>query len=119
MSRLRAGAVVPLAWGALLAVQAAILFAFPSGLLVHLLNAGMVAAMLLLGVALLLRRAPREAMWALPDASVATVVVAAGMTAVVLGVELGTWLVLIGAGWTVLGLAGVVREVRAARGGGR
>jgi hypothetical protein len=122
---LRAGAVVPLAWGGLIAIQTGLLFLFPSGLLVHLLNAGMVAAMLLLGAALLAVRRGRDeagALRAVPDGSAATLLIAAGVTALVLGAELGRWLLLIGAGCVALGAAGVVRERRsqraAARGGG-
>jgi hypothetical protein len=116
--RLPAGAIVPLAWAALIAVQAAILFAFPAGLLVHLLNAGMVVTMLLLGLALLGRRRGSDETGSLhlvPDGSAATVLLAAGVTALVLGAALGPWLLLIGAGCVMLGLGGVVREIRAAR----
>lgn len=119
--RLRAGAVVPLAWAGLIAIQTAILFAFPAGRLVHLLNAGMVVAMLVIGLALLTRPRGRDeagSVRAVPDGSAASVLLAGGVTALVLGAELGTWLVLIGAGCVVLGLGGVVRELRASRGGG-
>jgi hypothetical protein len=118
MSRLRAGAVVPLAWAGLLAIQSAIMFAFPSGLLVHLLNAGQVVTMVLLGAALLTRRRGRDETGttrAVPDGSAATLLTAAGVAAMVLGAALGTWLVLIGGGCVLLGLGGLVRERRVER----
>jgi heme A synthase len=119
VSRLRAGAVVPLAWAGLIAIQSAILFAFPAGLLVHLLNAGMVVTMLLIGAALLTRRRGRDEAGTtrpVPDGSAATLLLAAGVAAAVLGAALGTWLLLIGGGLALLGLAGLVRERRGERG---
>jgi hypothetical protein len=122
VNRLREGAIVPLVWAALLAVQTAIIFAFPARLITHLLNAGMVVAMLLLGAALLGGARGRDetgAMRSLPDGSAATVALAAGVTALVLGVELGSWLMLVGAGMVALGAGGLIRELRAEHRGPR
>ena len=52
---------------------------------------------------------------AVPDHSAATVAVAGGVAAMVLGAEAGPWLIYLGAGLTVFGLAGLIRERRAVR----
>jgi hypothetical protein len=46
------------------------------------------------------------------DASMPTVLAAVGVCALVVGVELGPWLLAMGAGVTAAGLAGLVRERR-------
>jgi hypothetical protein len=112
--RLRGGAAVPLAWAGLLAVQSALLFLFPSRLISHLLNAWMVATMAMLGLALLPGRQGRDER-ALPDGSAATLLLALGLAGLVLGATLGTWMLLIGGGLAVAGLAGLMREWRAQR----
>jgi hypothetical protein len=118
VSRLRGSPAVPLAWAALLAVQAALQFAFPTRLISHLLNAGMVATMVLLGLALLAPRRDRDEVGttrALPDGSAATLLLALGLSGLVLGATLGTWMLLIGGGLALAGLAGLARERRASR----
>lgn len=50
-----------------------------------------------------------------PDSSVATAWVGISLAAMALGAELGLWLVLIGAGMLLVGIAGLVRENRASR----
>ena len=52
---------------------------------------------------------------ALPDLSVATVIVAVGLSTALVGVYVGYGLSLIGAGLIVLGIGGLVREGSAAR----
>jgi hypothetical protein len=54
-----------------------------------------------------------------PDASPATVWLALSVGLAVLGAALGPWLAFIGGGMTIVGLAGVVRELRAQREAGR
>lgn len=114
MRRLRGGAVVPLAWAGLLAVQAALLFAFPTRLISHLLNAGMVATMAMLGLALLPGPQGSDER-RLPDGSAATLLLALGLSGLVLGATLGTWMLLVGGGLALAGLAGLTREWRAQR----
>jgi hypothetical protein len=72
-------------------------------------------------VALLaLRRGDREPpIQDVADASMPTVLAAIGFSALLLGVELGPWLIAMGAGVTVAGLAGLVRERRTEPGRGR
>lgn len=55
--------------------------------------------------------APRE----ISDESVTTLIATAGALMILLGVAVGLWLVLIGAGVLAAGLAGVLRELRAGR----
>ncbi|MGN6256464.1 MAG: hypothetical protein ACTHN3_01775 [Solirubrobacterales bacterium] len=54
-----------------------------------------------------------------PDGSPATVWLALSVGLTVLGAALGPWLALIGGGMTIIGVAGVVRELRAQREAGR
>ena len=118
MKRLRGGAVVPLAWAALLAVQTGLLFLFPTRLITHLLNAGMVVTMVLIGLALLPRPRGRDAagtVRAVPEGSAATLLLAVGVSALVLGATLGPWMLLIGGGLALAGLGGLAREWRASR----
>lgn len=50
-----------------------------------------------------------------PDGSPATVWLACSIGLTVLGAALGPWLALIGGGMTIVGIGGVVRELRAQR----
>jgi hypothetical protein len=54
-----------------------------------------------------------------PDASPATVWLACSIGLTVLGAALGPWLAFIGGGMTIVGIGGVVRELRAQRAAGR
>jgi len=54
-----------------------------------------------------------------PDSRPATVWLALSIGLMVLGAALGPWLAFIGGGMTVIGIAGVVRELRAQREAGR
>lgn len=60
------------------------------------------------------RRAPRQRR-ADPDLSIGAVTLACGIAALVVGAELGPWLLLIGGGVVVLGAFGLAREWRTAR----
>jgi hypothetical protein len=64
-------------------------------------------------VALLARPAAPDAVRVIADESVATLIATTGALMILLGVAVGLWLVLIGAGVLTGGLAGVVRELRA------
>ena len=69
-----------------------------------------------LGVIALLAREPAgDGVRAIPDESVTALIATAGALMILLGVAVGLWLVLIGTGVLVGGLAGVVRELRAGR----
>lgn len=54
-----------------------------------------------------------------PDGSPATVWLACSIGLTVLGAALGPWLAFIGGGMTIVGIAGVFRELRAQREAGR
>jgi hypothetical protein len=54
-----------------------------------------------------------------PEGSPATVWLALSLVLMVAGVTLGLWLVLIGGGMALIGVGGVVRELRAQRAAGR
>jgi hypothetical protein len=66
------------------------------------------AVVLLAGLALLGAREPRRRV--VPDVSLATALTALGLSLLVAGSALGTWLVFVGAGLTVVGLVAVSRE---------
>jgi hypothetical protein len=101
-------------WGVLLAVLAVLQFAFDLDALQFGLAIGAAAVVLVLG-GLLLARPPREGVRLLPDNSYATVLVAVGVVMVALGLLFGQWLYLMGAGVVVFGVAGIARELLAAR----
>ena len=111
-------AVAVAAWGAWLAALALMLaFWTPDDLPRFLLGAAALGALAIAGVAPARPDAARDR--ALPDGSVATVLVAVGVATMMMGIVGGLWLTLIGVGLTVFGLAGVVRELSAQRGAGR
>jgi len=95
-------------WAALLgALGVLLLFWTTSALVVGLLMGAAAAAVLLAALA---RRARESEPRIVPDISIATMIVALGLALAVAGSAFGTWLVLIGAGLTAVGLAGLARE---------
>lgn len=70
---------------------------------------------LALGLAVTRRSVQVEGGGADPDGSPATVWLALSVGLTVLGAALGPWLAFIGGGMTIVGIAGVVRELRAQR----
>jgi hypothetical protein len=100
--------VVLLVWAGMLAVLAVVLLAWTRSALENGLLFGAAAVTLLLAALALLAREPRRRV--VPDLSLATAVTAVGAGLAVAGSAFGTWLVLIGAGVLVIGLAGLVRE---------
>ena len=113
-----AGTVV-LAWAALLAALAAMLWIWSPGDEIAIATLGGAAvATAVLGAALVIagRPAPKESRpRSVPDLSPATVLVAIALAAMLVGAEAGLWLVLLGCGLLAFGLAALVRELRAAR----
>jgi hypothetical protein len=63
-------------------------------------------------VALLARPAEPDAARVIADESVSALIATAGALMILLGVAVGLWLVLVGAGVLVGGIAGVARELR-------
>lgn len=111
------GPVILLAFAGFMAVLAAVTFAFDgSDLITHLLPAGVAAAAALAAavtVALRVARAPGgERVIAVDTLSLPTALLAAGLAGLVVGAEVGPWLLLVGGGVTLVALAGIVREWR-------
>jgi hypothetical protein len=111
---------VPLAvYALLIGITSAVLWVWtPQTLPPVLLSAGaLVFAVLAIVVAVRGRAVEREAREAhtVPDLSFATVGVALGIINIVVGLYLGLYLILIGAGILAFGLGGWIREVRAQR----
>lgn len=110
------------AWGAFLAVLTAVgVIFFGTDASTPALLGGSAAFILVLALLLAISRRSLqvEGGGADPDASPATVWLALSLVLAALGAALGPWLVLIGAGMTVIGVAGVVRELRAQAAAGR
>jgi hypothetical protein len=97
--------LVPLIWAALLAAHTAVLLAFGGDTLEVALLGGAAAGAAVLAVLMAFRRG-REA----PDLSGPTALAAVAVVGLVLGAELGPWLLLISAGVLLLALAGLARE---------
>jgi len=109
-------ALVLLAWGALLGVNTAVLIALGGDELPVLMLGGSAAGSALVGLALLARRRRREdERRAVPDLSPPAALAAASVAGLVLGAELGQWLILLSAGGLALALGGLLRELRRSR----
>jgi hypothetical protein len=107
----RRGPLVPLAWSLLLALNTGVLIALGGDELEVLLLGGAAAgAALLAGVAAARGRARAEGA---PDLSPPAAMAAVAVAGLMLGAELGTWLILISAGLLALALGGLARELRA------
>lgn len=117
---MRPGAVVAV-WGCLLAGLAILLATFPLDVEAVALLGGAAASMLLLALLVLVaERPPRsEDRRAIPDLSLATPLAGIALCSLVVGAEVGLWLILIGAGLLTLALGGLVREGRAQRRAGK
>ncbi len=102
-------------WGALLAVLGLVLALFSPPQYAWALLAGAAVALAPLGALMLVPGRGREGRRALPDTSLPTVAIAAGIALLVLGLAAGIWLVGIGAEVLALGLFGLVMELRAQR----
>jgi hypothetical protein len=109
----------PLAiWGAFLAVLTAVgLIFFGTSESTPALLGGAAAFILVLalGLAVTRRSVQVEGGGADPDGSPATVWLALSLALAALGAALGPWLAFIGGGMAVVGVVGVVRELRAQR----
>jgi hypothetical protein len=105
-----------LVWAGMLGVFVAIQFVFSSNAYYWGLVGGAAAATAAIAGYYLLRPSLRPVEY-VPEVSYATVTVAAGGAIAVIGVPFGAWLYLPGLGLLVVGLGGVVRELRAERSG--
>lgn len=104
------------AWAAWLSTLATVQAVWrPDRYLPWALSAGAATAAWLLGLYLLARRRRAEGFRMLPDLSFSVVLLALGVAAMLNGAAFGLWLVLLGGGLVLVGLGGVVRELRAER----
>jgi hypothetical protein len=111
--------VVLAGWGAMLAVLALVLALFSPPQYVWALLAGAALALAPLGALMLVPGTRGADSRAVPDTSLPTVVVAAGLGVLALGLAAGPWLAAIGVEIMALGLFGLWRELRAQRRMGR
>jgi len=105
-------------WGVFLAVLTVVgmvFFGTSASTPALLGGAAAFAIVLALGLAVTRRSLQVEGGGADPEGSPATVWLALSLALTVLGAALGPWLVFIGGGMTVIGVGGVVRELRAQR----
>ena len=107
--------VVIAGWAALLALLALVLALWSPPQYAWALLAGAAVALAPLGAIMLIPGRGDEGRRALPDTSLPTVVVAAGLALLVLGLAAGIWLLAIGVEVLALGLFVLVRELRAQR----
>jgi hypothetical protein len=101
--------LVLLAWALLLAVHATVLVALGGDPLEVALLGGAAAGVAVLALVVALRRRD-EAPRAMPDLSPPAALAAVAVAGLVVGSELGMWLLLISGGLLLLALAGLVRE---------
>jgi hypothetical protein len=109
-------AAVPFfAWAALLSVLASVLWVWTSDDLPPAVFTGAAGVVWLAGLVALFVPRPTAGSRAAPDLSLASAFVAFAVATLVLGALIGRWLVYVGAGLLLVGLAGVARELRAQR----
>jgi hypothetical protein len=101
-------------WAVMLLAHTAYMGAFAGEIdLVDVLLLGGAAIAVFMVALLAMRRGDAEPTAEAADAgSLPTVLAAVGFAALLVGIELGPWLIAIGAGVLVAGLAGVARELR-------
>jgi hypothetical protein len=107
--------VVLAGWAAMLALLSVVLALFSPPQYAWALLAGAALALAPLGVVMLAPGRGDGARRALPDMSLPTVVVAAGIALAVVGLAAGIWLIGIGLEVLAVGLFALVRELRAQR----
>jgi hypothetical protein len=107
------GGIVLALWGLFLGVFAVVLWVWGPFTLPPLILTCAAGACVLAGIALVAwpEREPRAR--PVPEISLPSALAAVGVTTALYGVSFGLWLVLTGAGIIALGIAGVVRELRA------
>jgi hypothetical protein len=97
--------LVPLAWAGLLTINTIVLIVLGGDALEVLLLAGAAAGSAALAGVMAVRGRARA-----PELSPATVLAAIAVSGLVIGAELGPWLLLISAGLLALALFGLLRE---------
>jgi hypothetical protein len=104
-----------LGWATFLTLLTAVLWFWTSDPLPPALFSGAAAVTWVLGLYLALRPAEPPETRAVPDLSLASVLVAVAIAMLVIGALVGPWLLLIGGGALTLGIAGIGRELLAQR----
>jgi hypothetical protein len=104
--------LVLLAWALLLAMNTTVLVVLGGDALEIALLGGAAAGVAVLAVLAAWRRRS-DAVRTLPDLSLPSALAAMAVAGLVVGSELGTWLILIAGGLLALALGGLVREGRA------
>jgi hypothetical protein len=107
--------IVLAGWGALLGLLGLVLALFSPPHYDWALLAGAAVALAPLGALMLMPGRGREGRRALPDTSLPTVAIAAGIAVLVLGLAAGVWLAGIGIEILGLGIFGLLMELRAQR----
>ena len=107
---MKAPSLVLLAWAVLLAVHTTVLVALGGDALEVALLGGAAAGVAVLALLVTARRGNADAPRRVPDLSPPAALAAVAVAGLVVGSELGTWLLLISGGLLVLALAGLVRE---------
>ena len=107
------GGIVLTLWGLFLGVFAVVLWVWGPYTLPPLILTCAAGACVVAGIALLARPERDPKVRAVPEISLPSALAAVGATTAFYGVSFGLWLELIGAGIFALGIAGVVRELRA------
>ena len=102
-------------WAAMLALLALVLALFSPPQYAWAFLAGAALALAPLGAIMLMPGRGRQGRRALPDTSLPTVAVAAGIALAVVGLAAGIWLIGIGLEVLAIGLFALVRELRAQR----
>ena len=102
-------------WGAMLAVLALVLALWSPPQYAWALLAGAALGLVPLGWLMLVPGGRSDEPKAVPDTSLPTVVVAAGVAVIVLGLAAGPWLAVIGVEILALGGFALIRELRAQR----
>jgi peptidoglycan/LPS O-acetylase OafA/YrhL len=116
---MRGSAAAVLAWAVLLAALAGVLCIWNDDELQIALLGGAAILTMFLGLALAVVSRQADEPRRIPDLSLASLVVGIALAAMLVGAEAGPWLVYVGGGMLLLGLAGLFREVRGAREGRR
>jgi len=107
---MKAPSLVLLAWAALLGVHTTVLVALGGDTQEVALLGGAAAGVAALALLVAARGRDAGASRRVPDLSPPAALAAVAVAGLVLGSELGTWLLLISGGVLVLALAGLVRE---------
>jgi hypothetical protein len=109
----RGSAAVLLAWAVLLGINTGVLVALGGDVLPVALLGGAAVGTAVLAAVVAVRARRDDERWAVTSASPAAALAAIALAGLVLGAELGLWLLLISGGALLLAIGGLLRERRA------